>query len=68
MNGNAWAGWARGVTAQLEAGQEERKALQELVTQVRLDVMSLRARASVWGAVAGAVLSLLVGIILNLVV
>lgn len=68
MNGSSWEGWARSVSRQLEEGQTERKELQELITQVRLDVMSLRARASVWGAVAGAILSLLVGVILNLVV
>ncbi len=60
-------GWSRRVIAELERGHQERKELAELVTRVRLDVVSLKTRASVWGAVAGAVLSLLVGIVLHLV-
>ena len=52
---NGWPEYRREVMERLQSLREDVKALDGKVDEVRLDMAGLKVKASVWGAIAGAI-------------
>jgi hypothetical protein len=56
-----WGSWSRHVLAQIEANHEDHAEFRKTITNIRLDINSLKTKAAIVGAIAGLVMSVIGG-------
>lgn len=54
-NGDGWNEWSRHILAELERLGDLATKQAECLVEIKTDIAALKVRASVWGAVGGAI-------------
>lgn len=56
-NPNGWSEWSRYVLKELEDNDKDHKEILAGIKKIEIDLATLKAKAGVWGAVAGLIIS-----------
>lgn len=54
---DSWAQWANHVLAEISRAHKEREELRSLITDLRVELATLKIRASLWGAGTGGLVA-----------
>ena len=59
---DTWGAWSNHVLAELKRAHEEREDLRRILTDVRVELATLKVRASIWGGLSGFVVAIVTAI------
>ena len=57
--GNGWTTYQKLVLSKLEDHQDELKAINKKLSDLKIEIVELKVKASVWGMVAGGIAGLI---------
>jgi len=52
---NSWREWSKFILKELERLNHQYEALDEKLNKLHVDLVTLKAKASIWGAIAGLI-------------
>lgn len=62
-NNSGWPTWSRHVLSELKRLDKKIDSIDDNVRKIQIDLSSLKAKASFWGATAGAIVVLVAAVI-----
>jgi len=65
--GNDWIEWRQHVLLELKRLNTQQAHLNDEMIGIRIDLTKLKTKASMWGAAAGVVVSIVAGIIIKVI-